>query len=130
MIHSSVLKATKIGRGEIDSHIVNLDKDYEGSLYWVSICGVKGKKISKLYDHNSDTPTDCLRCNTKLGFLVKDKTSGKFENIHGQHTVIGYTQTNYKVIKDHRFRGQDYKTGQLIYGKAYDNDIKDGQGGS
>tara|TARA_B100000029_G_C17257968_1_gene845270 strand:+ start:201 stop:587 length:387 start_codon:yes stop_codon:yes gene_type:complete len=115
------LKQAKIGRGPNSTfHAVDPDRQIEGSLNAIGICGTKGRSVMGLFEYNNEA-TPCLRCNIKLGFVIKDELIKIENNYVGVHGEIGFTQTNYKVIKDHYYRGTYYKTGEIIYGRAYDN---------
>ena len=115
------LKQAKIGRGPNSTfHAVDPDRQIKGSLNAIGICGTKGRSVMGLFEYNNEA-TPCLRCNIKLGFVIKDELIKIENNYVGVHGEIGFTQTNYKVIKDHYYRGTYYKTGEIIYGRAYDN---------
>ena len=120
------LKQAKIGRGPNSTfHAVDPDRQIEGSLKLIGICGTKGRNIAGTAKYNNE-PTPCLRCNIKLGFLIIDEVIKIENNYVGVHGEIGFTQTNYKVIKEHNYKGTDYKTGEIIYGRGYDNAKSEG----
>ena len=108
-----------IGRGgHAKLHAIDPAKIGDGTIELVGACGTFGRG-DRTFEYDN-TATECLRCNIKLGFLVKNEVV-KVENEGWQHMTIGFTQTIYKVIKEHNYQGTDYKAGEFIEGKRYDN---------
>ena len=91
------------------------------TIDWYSqktICGstVRGKVSEKKYD---DTAVDCTRCMTKAGFIKKQANVGSAS----EPMKVGYSQTEYKVLRPYTLGHNTYNVGDVFWGVAYNHAI-------